>query len=337
MRAALFGQPGSIGLVEADLPEPEPGWVRLATGAVGICGTDLHLMHGMVGSVAGLQPGHEVAGTVDVVGDDVDLAAGTRVAVEPLHGCGECAYCAGGLHNLCTRNRLFGVTAKGGMADFLVVPVSCLHVVPDDLDMHVAALSEPMAVCVRAVRLAAVGLRDRVVVLGAGSIGLCAIVAARHAGAAEIYATARYPQQAELASALGADAVFSSGAALLEAVGQDTVDVVLETVGGRADTLTESVRIARRGGRVAVIGLFEGAPGLPGFEFVTKELTLVGSNCYGRNAHHGDFALAAEIVAAERDLIAPLVTHEFKLDQVADAFAAAEDKSAGVIKVQIVP
>jgi threonine dehydrogenase-like Zn-dependent dehydrogenase len=337
MRAAVFGATGRIGLVDREPPQPRPGWVRLAVSAVGICGSDLNLLYSQGDLSRGVQPGHEVAGVVDAAGDGVALPMGTPVVLEPLVGCGECRHCRTGLPNRCVQSKLCGFTRPGGMAEFVHVPADGLYVVPGDLPAHIAALTEPMAVCVRGVRLAAITVQDRVAVLGAGTIGLLSIVAARAAGAGEIFVTARHPHQRELALALGADAVFEHADDLRTAVGEQHVDVVLETVGGRADTLTEAVSIARSGGMLLMLGVFDHAPALPAFDFFRKELTLRASNCYGREHRHSDFAVATDLVLARRDTLAPLVTHRFKLDQVADAFATAADKRTRSIKVQVEP
>ncbi len=336
MKAAVIAGRGRVEVVERDMPEPKPGWVRLAMGAVGICGSDLNLLQGELIDPTGLQPGHEVAGYVDAVGDGVSLASGLAVALEPLHGCGTCFHCATGHHNLCEGGRLFGVSAKGGMAEYLTVPASCLHVLPDGTDMQIAALAEPLAVAVRGVRLGRVGIGSRVIVLGAGSIGLMSVVAARAAGAEEILVTARYPQQAEFARSLGATAVFADLDALVKA-GAIGADVVIETVGGRADTLTEAVTAVRRGGVIVMLGVFEGSPRIPGLGFFYGELTLVASNCYAHDAPIGDFALATRLVARHASALSPLVTHRFSLDEVAEAYATAADKKRGAIKVHIRP
>ncbi len=337
MKAAIFGDTGDIAVREAKLPEPRPGWVRLAVSSVGICGSDLNLLYAHGDASRGVQPGHEIAGVIDRVGDGVVLPTGKLVAVEPLHGCGNCRYCATGLRNLCPNNRLFGFTARGGMAEYVTVPEDTLYELPADLPRHIAALTEPMAVCVRGLRMARLDVRSRVAILGAGSIGLLSTVCARAAGAGEVLITARHPHQQELARHLGADHVFDSASSLLEAVGPDYVDVVVETVGGQADTLSESLAVARHGGRVVILGVFDGKPGLPGWEMFRKELTLTASNCYGRECHRPDFALATDLVVEHRQLLEPLVTHRFKLDQVAEAFATAADKSNQSIKVQVNP
>jgi threonine dehydrogenase-like Zn-dependent dehydrogenase len=337
MKAAVFAGPGVLGIVDKKVPEPAPGWVRIAVGAVGICGSDLHLYNGMMGDATGLQPGHEVAGVVDAVGEGVTRATGTQVALEPITACGTCFQCRSGHPNRCPQHRLFGMTARGGMAEYLCVPADCLHDVPNDVNANVAALAEPMAVCVRGVRLGQVTLGSRVAVLGAGTVGLLAILAARAAGAQEIFAIARYPHQAERARALGATHVVTTIEQLLTTAGPASMDVVIETVGGSSNALAEAVSVAAYGGRVVMLGIFDASPGLPGLVFAQRELTLVGSYCYAHDARVGDFAQAALMVAQHRQLLPELVTHRFKLDEVGRAYATAADKKSGSIKVQIEP
>ncbi|MGH7879198.1 MAG: zinc-binding dehydrogenase, partial [Candidatus Binataceae bacterium] len=178
---------------------------------------------------------------------------------------------------------------------------------------------------------------DRVVIIGAGTIGLMSILTARAAGASTILVLARHPHQAQAAAALGADGVCESVDVLLKQLGETPVDCVIETVGGRAATLTDAVRIVRPGGVVSMLGVFEGATAIPALDFSTKEVTLVGSNCYGRHGSRTDFALAIELLRNHASSLIALVTHRFPLDQVNEAFSTAADKHSGSIKVHIVP
>ncbi len=337
MKAAVFGEGGSISVEERELPEPESGWVRIRVAAGGICGSDLHIMHAALGNPRGIRPGHEIAGEIEATGDDTTITTGTQVAVEPILGCGNCFHCDVGKANLCVDTRLFGVALPGGLAEYVCVPESLIHVLPKALDRGSAALTEPMAVCVRGTRVGKVGIGDRVAIIGAGSIGLLSILTAKHAGAGEVLITARHPHQQALAHSLGADRVFDSAESLLAEIGDQHADVVIETVGGETKTLTESVQIARTGGRISMLGLFQGSPEIPGMTFFSKELTLAASNCYSRESEHGDFQLGTELAVANADLIQPLITHTFALDEVDKAFATAEDKSTRSIKVQIHP
>jgi L-iditol 2-dehydrogenase len=335
MKAAIYSGPGSIGVKERELPEPEPGWVRIGVTVGGICGSDLHIYHAALGDPSGMQPGHEVAGVIDAVGNGATIPTGTHVAVEPILGCGGCHNCHVGKANVCPDVRLFGIALPGGLAEYVCVPESLVHELPADLGPSASGLSEPMAVCVRGARIGQIELGDRVAIIGAGTIGLLSIITAREAGASEVLITARHPHQQELARALGADRVYPSSKELLADVGDQYVDVVVETVGGETETLAESVNVARTGGTISLLGVFTGSPKLPGMPFFSKELTLAASNCYSREADQGDFALGTQLAAKHAALIEPLVTHTFSLDQVADAFALADDKSNKSIKVQI--
>ena len=337
MKMAVYSGIGAIGMREQDLPDPEPGWVRVAVSSAGICGTDLHIYHAALGDPAGMQPGHEIAGWIHAAGDGTHMETGSHVAVEPLLGCGGCHPCRVGKANLCSDVRLFGIALPGGLAEYICVPESLVHPLPADLGPAAAGLTEPMAVCVRGARIGRISMGDRVAIIGAGSIGLLSILTARHAGASEVLIVARHPHQQELARSLGADHVFPSTEALLEEVGDQHADVVVETVGGSADTLSESVQVARTGGHISLLGVFSGNPALPGLPFFFKELTLSASNCYSREMELGDFALGAQLAAAHADLLEPVVTHTFALDEVARAFATADDKSTRSIKVQIRP
>ena len=337
MKAAVYSGPGLLNIVDRKIPEPAAGWVRIGVTAVGICGSDLHIFGGMLGDIAGLQPGHEVAGVIDAIGEGVTLATGTNVALEPITACGICHQCATGHRNRCAKHRLFGVTARGGMAEYLSVPAECLHVLPADLNSNVAALAEPMAVCVRGARRARIALGDRVGVLGGGTIGLLSALAARESGAREVFVTARYPHQRALAESLGVTRAFATIEEMVDSIGPESMDVVIETVGGKSDALTEAVSVVARGGTIAMLGVFDGSPKIPGLPFADRELTLVGSYCYARDSRIGDFAYATELLSKYRSQLPELVTHKFKLDEVSRAFEAANDKKSGSIKVQIEP
>jgi L-iditol 2-dehydrogenase len=341
MRAARVRGPGQIEVQRVAVPEPAPGEVRVAIEACGICGSDLHLFRaGWFGP--GMTPGHEAAGRVDALGDGVTgVATGARVAIEPMRSCGRCAECRAGLYSICREAKLHGVHLPGGLAEQLVVPAERVHAVPGDLDPSLAALAEPVAVVVHALARGRLAPGQRVLVLGAGSVGLLALVAARRLGAGELWITARHPHQAALARALGAARVLDESEAnafALDAAGREApVDLVVETVGGSADTLALAAAAARPGGVVSVVGLFLAAPALDPMALLLKELTLAWSYCYGAAGGAADFARAIEVIAAERDALAPLVTHRLSLDRVGDAFAAAGDRGRGAIKVSIQP
>ena len=337
MRAAAWNGSGSLDVADGPSPEPPPGWARLTVAACGICGSDLHgFRHGSGGRL-GHRPGHEVAGYLDKLNADIALTQGTLYALEPIDSCGHCGQCRTGHYNRCRSRRLIGAGAPGGLAEQVLVPAHRLHPLPDGFDHHLAALSEPLGVCVRGARLGNIGFSGRVAIIGAGSIGLLSIPAALAAGAGEVLITARHPQQQELARHLGAHHVFANTQALLDALGNDYAETVIETVGGKADTLIDAATIAAPGGIIVKLGIFMGTTPIPSLVFFDKELTLIASNCYAFDGAESDFAMTTALLAELAATLEPVVTHKFALSDVNRAFETALDKATGSIKVQISP
>jgi 2-desacetyl-2-hydroxyethyl bacteriochlorophyllide A dehydrogenase len=337
MRALRAYGPGEIALEEVLRPEPGPDDVVVQVRACGICGTDLHWYHGQFPAPP-VCPGHEIAGHVAAAGAQVrELKEGDAVALEGITGCGHCASCRSGAYHLCRSLGIIGMTLPGGFADYVRIPARHCFRTPPGLSSAVAALSEPLAVAVHGVRLAGPDMGARVLVLGAGTIGLMAVVAARAAGAGEIVVTARRPQQREAALLLGADRIFAdTDAAGLDAFARESpIDVVLETVGGTADTLTTAINVCRPGGTISVLGLFTGMMPLAPALLLAKELTVKGSMVYNRRDGRADFEITQDLLAREGRRLERVVTHRVPLDQAGRAFALANDKTSGSIKVTI--
>lgn len=344
MQAAVTRGKHQIELERLPIPEPGPGEVRVRVRACGVCGTDLHLF-GSGFFAPGTTPGHEMAGEVDALGDGVEgPKPGDLVAVEPLHSCGTCRTCRQGLDAICRETQVHGIHRPGGFAEYVTVPARRLFPVPPTLDPALAALTEPMAVVVHGLRRGALSPGQRVLVLGAGSVGLLAVAAARALGAGEVWLTARHPHQAKLGEHLGATRVLTeaeASAAELDRLGREApIDLVVETVGGDADTLNAAAAAVCPGGTVSVVGIFMGPVTLHALPLLMKESTLAWSNCYAHphEGHAGaDFETAVEIVAARRDALAEMNTHGVPLDEIERAFAVASDKKGGTVKVTVLP
>lgn len=340
MRAAFCTAPGTFELRERPRPEAGPGQVLVRVRGCGICGSDLHWFHGSFPPPT-VCPGHEIAGEVEAIeGGDDGLTVGDRVVVEPLVVCGRCPACLTGDYQVCQAVEVLGIARHGGFAEYVAVPRERVYPFPAELDFAAAALAEPTAVAVHGVRLGRVGLGDRVLVLGAGTIGLFCVLAARAAGASQVAITARYPQQAQMARRLGASHVLLPGAEgererdAFAAGGP--ADVVLETVGGSGDTLNEAIQSVRAGGTVVVLGVFYSQPACDALSVMLKEIRVVGSITYGRGGRRPDFVLAVEMLAANAAVVHDLVTHRFALDRIGEAFETASDKKSGAIKVTVV-
>lgn len=330
MKQARWTSSG-IELAEVD-PGPLPqGWARLQVLACGICGTDLHLLRTAAARVAGAAPGHEIAG---VPLEGARELADALYAVEPRTWCGGCEFCLCGDRHLCPSGTLLGISAPGGLAEFVAAPLASLHRVPGALEPLAASLAEPLAVCVRAVHLARLRADSRVLVLGGGSIGLiCALLVRERA--ARVGISVRHAQQRAAGKALGLEVV--SEEAVGEWAAEVAPDVVIETVGGAADTADQAIRLCRPSGRVIVVGVFGGRRPVDLLALMAKEITLIGSNTYGTGPRGSEFAAAVALLPSLARELAGLQTHQFPLHQIGEAFAAAAEKRSGAIKVTLIP
>jgi 2-desacetyl-2-hydroxyethyl bacteriochlorophyllide A dehydrogenase len=317
--------PGVVEIQHTTVPVPGPGEVLVRMRAVGICGSDIHAAHGRHPFVPlPYHPGHEVVGTIEATGDGVDLPTGRRVAVEPILACGACKYCLDGRYNLCATMAFFGCTAPaGGLADLFVLPAGRMVPVPDGLSDAQAALIEPLSTPVHAVRLAGPDLTGRTVaILGAGTIGLLTLAAARRAGAARIAVSDTLPVKRELARALGADSVHDAAApGMAEAIRADlgtSADVVFDCVAVQR-TVDQALTIAFKGGTVVVVGVPAAPVTVPLPEIQDLQVRIQGSATYTRE----DIAAAIAMLTAGLVDDGAIITARYPFARVAEAFAEA--------------
>lgn len=340
MRAAVVSGPQTFEVKEVDVPEARPGGALVRVRNCGICGSDLHFYRGEFPTAPGMRLGHEISGEVAAVGEGViDFSPGQPVAIEPVEVCRTCEFCGSGRDQLCADRKFLGTMLPGAFAEYVEVPAYTLHTLPDEVDFEVGALVEPLAVAVHGLRQVDLSAGERVLVLGAGTIGLMALVAARAMGAADVFVTARYEHQADAARALGATGVVEANE---QAVGELTAafdgrppEVVVETVGGKADTLSEAVTLAQAGGRVSILGIFSAPVTFNATVAVLKEVSLIGSITYGRPDSRSDFQVAVEIAAEQAEELRALITHRVALADIERGFATAADKSQESIKVMV--
>ncbi len=345
MRAGVYCGPGRVALRERPVPEPGPGEVRVRVTACGVCGSDLHLWRSAEPLIApGTTMGHEIAGTVDALGPDRPgpgargFAPGDRVTVEPLTSCGDCPHCSEGRDSICPQLAVHGLHRPGGFADAVVVPAQRLYRTPPDLAPPLAALAEPFAVAVHGLRLAGAGPAQPprcLLILGAGAIGLAVAAVARNWAFDGVLVTARHPHQARLAKDLGARHVIDAG----DHGGLDGLDadLVVETVGGSASTMSSAAAALRPGGTICVLGVFGAQLTLDPMVLLRKEARLQWSNCYARRPGDADFTEAIRILAADPEACSKLVTHRVPLDDLERAFELAGDKRSGAVKVSVIP
>jgi 2-desacetyl-2-hydroxyethyl bacteriochlorophyllide A dehydrogenase len=317
--------PGRIAVEAAEVPAPGPGEALVRTLAVGVCGSDLHAAHGRHPFVPlPYRPGHEVVGIVAAVGVLAGaFTSGQRVIVEPDLPCWTCKMCTTGRENLCENLQFFGCGyPQGGMADYFTLAANRLHAVPDALDDHTAALIEPLATPVHAVRLAGDVAGRSVAVLGAGTIGLFTLAVLRAHGVGQVVVTDPNPGKRARASALGADAV-------VDARGPDVIGEVRRVLGGSADvvfdcvaiqsSLDQAIAMADKGGTVVVVGVPAAAVTVPLPIIQDHQIRIQGSATY----LPVDFAESAALLSAGTVRRDDFVTATRPLEAVAEAFELA--------------
>lgn len=342
VRSARWNDIHRLEVGTSKLVAPEPNQVQIAVGSVGICGSDLHFYRGEFTPQPGVAPGHELAGTVSAIGREVQhVKEGDLVGVEPILRCGFCAFCASGDYHVCSDRGLVGEHQDGGMSEFTTVASETVFKAPTGLDAEVSALAEPLACSVHGFHKVNLRGHQTVFILGAGSIGLTAILAARALGAATVV-LARHPHQQAAARRLGANEVIgedeSGQLRMKELRATQAIDIAVETVGGTGDTLMQAQRMVRPKGRVLVLGVFS-APtvNINPLHLALKEVEIVGSMTYSASDGRADYQIALDILSDYAEAARSLITHRFDLADVTKAFDTALDKATQSIKVHLNP
>ena len=325
MKAAVFQKLLAPLQIET-LPDPAPGpnEVVVEVCRCGICGSDLHITEDPIfGVPAGTVLGHEYAGRIAAVGRDVDrVKTGEHVAVFPVHGCGHCATCLAGLPAWCRQMRVDG----GGYGQYALAEQHQIVKLPNTLSLADGALVEPMAVGLHGVRLARAEPGARVLVVGAGPIGLATAFWARRHGAGRVAVTASSTRRAELALTMGAHVFIDpadTSAAVIEAALGGPPDIVYECV-GKPGLIQRCIEYCRPRGTIVVLGLCTPPDTFMPFHFVSKEQTLQASAFYEVR----DFEMAADVLDREGDAPRAMVTDRIGLEALPDAFEALRHRSS---------
>jgi 2-desacetyl-2-hydroxyethyl bacteriochlorophyllide A dehydrogenase len=300
MRAAIWYGPREMRMEEIPGPTIRPDEVLLHVQAAGICGSELS---GYLGQSSLRRPplimGHEFTGTVAQVGTAVaDRTVGERVTVNPMVPDGTCVMCHSGNEHLCLNRSLIGAHRPGAFAEYVAVPARVCYPLPDSLDEIAGTLVEPLACALRAVAHAQVTLGSRVLILGAGPIGLLALSSALRAGASVVAISDVNPARLDLARSWGATHMINPAqqdisAILREATGKLGCDSAIDAV-GLPVTRRQAVEAVRPGGRAIFLGLHEDETALAGNLIVRSEITVQGSFCYS----HANFTTALRLLQA---------------------------------------
>ena len=352
MKAVVFHGVDDI-RYQPDWPEPRPlltGEVKIASSWCGICGTDMEdYRHGAIipvdephpesGRMAPLVIGHEFSGQIAEIGPGVQgLEVGQKVAVECVRVCYRCYWCKRGEYASCTNQVSIGQMDDGGMAEYFNAPAENCIPIPDDMPEDVAALAEPLAVMVRGVRRGRVMAGDAVTVVGAGTIGLMAVAAARVAGASKVIVIAHGGKRAEVATLMGATHVLNS---YEEGWKEGFLDIsdglgseVVIDAGGNSGAMRLAVDLTMRRGRCVFNSVIAGDVSISGWDTVINEKEIIGTVSHSPDR---EFKWAVQYLVDGRVNVDPVITSRV---HIADAVGEGFDKllvDRNQIKILVTP
>lgn len=329
MRVAVLNRPLELVVEERPAPRAGPGQVLVRVRSVGVCGSDTHYFeHGRIGRFVVERPlvlGHEASGEVVEVGPGVRrLVAGQRVSIEPGVPDLICAQCLAGRYNLCPAMSFFATPpVDGAFAELVVVHEAFAHPVPDSMSDDAAALLEPLSVGIWACRKGQVGAGSRVLVTGAGPVGLVTVQTALAFGATEVVVSDVNPQRLALAAELGATRTVDAREAGV--AGLDAVPDVLIECSGHPPVIAEGIRALAPAGRAVLVDMGGDEVAMPLSVIQERELVVTGVFRYANT-----WPTAIALVAAGRVDLDRLVTGVFRLDQAAEALLAGRTDPASV-------
>jgi len=347
MQALVLLGPDSFEIQEVAVPEPGPMEVLSRVRAVSICGTDSHLIAGHYPGFwppeYPIIPGHEWAGEIVAMGPGAEQTGwkiGDRVAGTSHDACGVCQACVEGRYNLCQNygvmdlHRQYGHNYQGSDAEYVVHGVKAIFPLPDDISFEVGAVIDPASIALHCARRGNVQPGDDVVILGAGPVGLLGGDAAKAMGAGRVIVVGR-GLRLQKAIEMGFETVDSNAVDVVEAVREMTGGlgpaVVIEAA-GTPTTVTWALKMVRKGGRIATVGIPTEAVNIDLRDLVLYELELVGSR-----ASAGEMRRVMPMVSDGRIRLTDIMTHEFALADFAEALATFRDKDSGAIKITIKP
>ncbi|MCH7652980.1 MAG: alcohol dehydrogenase catalytic domain-containing protein [Chloroflexi bacterium] len=351
MKAAIFYGGKDIRVEDVPMPEPGAGEVQIKIMSAGVCGSDLHPYrgHNPYGVREPHQRGHELAGEITALGDGVRaLAIGQRVGIEAEHllGCGSCRNCKDGQYHVCpARGLRHGERQEShGFSQYDVCVAANCHPLPDGVDFDAASQVDCYACGVHALNRCDVAPGDTAVVLGTGAIGITLGQVAKAFGVRRVIMVGTRDEPLQIAmEANAADEVIVNSRidpveAVLEATGGQGADLVFETVGGSAPTISQAIGMARYGGTVSILGVFTEDQSVDVATAYRKELQLRWSNSYSSWRGVSEYETALELLADGRVNPKKFINKHFALGKISEAFAAADDKrSSGAIKVMVHP
>ncbi|QCE35738.1 NAD(P)-dependent alcohol dehydrogenase [Acetobacteraceae bacterium] len=333
MRAAVLVEKDVIKLEERPVPKPDPDQVLIKVASVTVCASDVHYYkHGRIGDYIVDKPlilGHEVSGVIVDVGSKIPKSRiGERVAIEPQRPCRVCDQCSAGRYNLCPEMEFYATPPiDGAFCDYVLIQSPFAYKLPDEISFDEGALIEPLSVGIWACEKGGVTLGSRVLITGAGPIGILTAFAAKGFGASEIIVSDPQPERRAQIMKLGAaTSVIDPAKEKLDGL---EVDAFIEC-SGAVMAIRSGIKAVRRAGAIVLVGMGADEVPLPLPVIQDRELILTGVFRYART-----WPMAIDMIKSKRIDLSKIVTSHFNLDQTKEALDKAQDPTS--IKVAVTP
>jgi 2-desacetyl-2-hydroxyethyl bacteriochlorophyllide A dehydrogenase len=332
MKAVVIEKPGVMSLREVEIPEPAPGFARIAVKAAAICATDLEALDGNIPANYPITPGHEWSGVVDKVGDARDAVwVGKRVTGSNDVVCLTCEACRSGNWRYCADFEEIGFRRDGAYAEYFLVPTYGLCALPDSLAFDHAALTEPLGVALGTLEKSGAGFGDTLLILGAGPIGLCILAAARAMGMRKIVVAAASRKRLSAAEQFGAYAVIATEEENLMArmarLHPGGADVVIDATGVE-QCVQDGLKLARKGGAVVLAGYGRGRV----MNIRVDDIHINNLRVIGAGNNWNMHKKAASLMADGTVNVERLITEKITLDRFAEGLEMARSRPQGFIK-----
>ncbi|MCW4013534.1 MAG: zinc-dependent alcohol dehydrogenase family protein [Candidatus Bathyarchaeota archaeon] len=329
MKAAQITEPNKIETIDTPIPTPIDDEVIIKVMASGICGTDIHILRGEYMGEYPIIPGHEFSGVIESIGSAVTrFKPGDRVAVEPNIACDNCFHCLNNRHNFCLNWSAVGVTRPGGMAQYVTAPEKSVFDI-GELSFEYGAFVEPLSCVLHGVERLGPDLASKIVIVGAGPIGILLLKVLNLKGASEIVVVDTNVSRANFAKEMGASQIFTD----LDDVPKDVFDVMVDAT-GVIPVMNRCTEFVRPGGKVLLFGVppMGAKLSLEAFPIFSKELTILSSFTSVRNSYQ-----ALDLLKQGRINLEGLISHKLPLEELQHGIELIERGAENVKKVLIQP
>ena len=337
MKQAVMVMPGKIEFREVEVPEIEPNQVMMRTRRIGVCGSDIHVFHGMHPYTDyPIVQGHEVSGEVAAVGEDVEgFKPGDKITFAPQVVCGVCYQCRHGMYHICENLKVMGFQTNGTAQEYFPLPVEMVYKLPESIPLDHGAMIEPIAVAVHAISRGGDVNGKKILVLGAGTIGNLVSQVAKAYGADKVMITDLRDYKLKKARASGIDETVNTTnedleVAITERFGLDRADLIFECVGAQ-ETIDQAVIFARKGTKIVIVGVFGKKPLVDLGLIQDRELSLVGTLMY----QDVDYRKAIDLVHRGKINLDELITHRFNFERYQEAYQAIDESNGEYMKVMV--